>query len=106
MSDITTIKLPNDETLKTRLQKKLQEYKGRVDPYVAPELRQHELFKTEVLSTLLENGEVNVQELSDKWVDNFGNSFNAHAFTDAANVINAYVTGDLDKVNGGTGLPE
>ena len=105
MSD-TIIKLPNDETLKTRLQKKLEEYRGRMDPYLAPELQQHKLFSVKILEALLKDSEVNVQKLGDEWVEIFERQFDVHAFSNAAGVINAYVTDNLTHVSGGTGLPE
>ena len=98
------IVLPENETHKTQLRRKLEEYKGRVKPFRAPELQMDTIYKMTVLERLLRDGQVNTWELSREIAKTYGSDFDGHAFNNACGVIEDYCETGGQNTNGGTGL--
>jgi hypothetical protein len=115
--ETTEIVLPEDRNLVRRLELKLREYRNRASQHRSEALRQgknivytppEETFmwdteyKIKVLSVLLRNKRVTLEEL-ERQVQGEGRlPFLRRAFQ----VIKAYAEGRLEDVQGGTGLPE
>ena len=103
------IKLPDDPTRRKQLEKKLEEYKGRLDSFQHPELQMrlhpHSKCKELVLQKLLQDSEVNTPQYSLELAQEFGDAFDVEEFADACGVINDYCETGGQRNNGGTGLP-
>ena len=112
MSEEYKIVLPKDEVLKGKLERKLEEYKGRLekldDGYKHPELIRRcnidSEYKIAVLERLLADGEVNTHAVSLELHKKYG-IIDIEAFNNAAGVIEDYcMTGGIKNTYGGTGL--
>ena len=99
-----TIALPTDEARKQQLQDKLEEYRGRMDPYRAPEMQMGTICKIAVLEQLLRDGEVNTFELSLEMSKKYGSGFDHNAFNNACGVVEDYCKTGGQNVSRGTGL--
>lgn len=99
------ISLPNDETRRKQLQKKLEEYRRRMQPYRAPELQMENICKIAVLEKLLQNGQVNAWDFSREMAREYGPGFNTNDFSLACTVIDDYCKTGGANLRGGTGLP-
>lgn len=99
------ISLPNDETRREQVQKKLKEYRGRMQPYRAPELQMENICKIAVLERLLRDGQVNTWDFSRKLAEEYGSGFNSNDFSLACAVIDDYCKTGGANLRGGTGLP-
>ena len=82
---------------------KLEEYKGRLDKFKAPEAQFDAIYKIAIAEKLLEKGEVNTFDLSRELADKYG-SVNANLFDNACKVIEDYIKTGGRNVHGGTGL--
>ncbi|MEK7136762.1 MAG: hypothetical protein AAB853_00595 [Patescibacteria group bacterium] len=95
-----------------RLKSKLEEYKSRLaaaweeKAYAAPESVNFASirYKIAVLSTLLADGRVETFPLSQKLSER-DLQFYPEPFNNACDVISSYVSGDVQNITGGTGLP-
>lgn len=98
--------LPEDETRKWQLREKLKEYKGRFDPYRAPELQMGTICKITVLEQLLRDDRVDTWELCLEMAQTYGSSFDSYKFNVACGVIDDYCKTGGKNAQGGTGLPD
>lgn len=97
--------LPDDEMRKKQLQKKLEEYEKRKDPFKHPGLQMSNICKIEVLSRLLKDGRVITFDLANEMFDRYGSYFDIDSFNVACGVIKDYCETGGKVVSGGTGLP-
>ena len=107
------IAIPADPTRKEQLQKKLEEYWERLDLPRYASYRTSTLMKIEILSRMLEEGEIFtdglLEELKKKYAGSteFGHEIATELiFADACVVINDYCTTGGVNILGGTGLPK
>lgn len=98
--------LPEDEARKQQLQRKLEEYKGRFDPYRTPELQMGTICKATILERLLRDTMVNTWELCLEMMGTYGSGFDSYKFDVACGVINDYCKTGGKHAVGGTGLPD
>ena len=98
------IVLPSDLKRREQLERKLLEYKGRLDPYKAPELQMNTICKIVVLERLLKEGKINTEHLQEEMVKTYGSGFSEGAFLNACNVIEDYCLTGGTNTQGGTGL--
>jgi len=96
------IVLPSEK--REQLEKKLLEYKERLDPYKAPELQMDTLCKIEVLKRLLKEGTINAEDLKKEMAQTYGSGFSEGTFLNACNVIEDYCLTGGANMKGGTGL--
>jgi hypothetical protein len=85
------------------LERKLQEYKGRLDPYIPPEHQLDTIYKIAVLEPLVETGTVRQTEVREALQAKYGFVVDM-AFSNAWGVIVDYVETGGRKLHGGTGL--
>ena len=97
--EISEIILPNDADIKRRLEAKLEEYRGRVQPSKYKSL---DYYKMAILERLLTEGRVSRKVLRNELDSQF--DFIGYYFQDAFGVIWAYANDRLDIIHGGTGL--
>jgi len=97
--------LPEDKARVEQLQKKLEEYKGRFNPYGAPESQMDTICKTTVLKRLLRDSVVDTFQLYLEMKETYGSGFDAHKFNVACGVIDNYCKMGGEGIIGGTGLP-
>ena len=105
------ITLPSDEIIKGKLEKKLEEYKKRVEeikfqnPCTYPALIQSttSAYKAEIVERLLKEGHVDTWQLS-KELNEKHNYFDVRNFENAAAVISDYCKTGGKNVRGGTGF--
>jgi Zn-dependent M16 (insulinase) family peptidase len=95
--NISYIEKPTDEELLAKLERKLEEYKARTDDPDAS-------YKIAVLETLLSGGLVDFNTLEAELFSKNKENFDSRKYYDAFMIIRSYVTGNLSKVHGGTGL--
>jgi len=95
--NISYIEKPTDEELLAKLERKLEEYKARTDDADA-------VYKIAVLETLLSGGLVDFNTLEAELFSENKENFDSRKYYDAFMIIRSYVTGNSDKVHGGTGL--
>ncbi|OGZ20805.1 MAG: hypothetical protein A2654_00235 [Candidatus Nealsonbacteria bacterium RIFCSPHIGHO2_01_FULL_43_31] len=98
------IVLTEDATRKKQLENKLKEYKGRMDPYRAPEMQMGTICKIAVLERLLRDGQVNVWDLSVEMAKTYGSGFGTREFNVACAVMEDYCKTGGKNLSGGTGL--
>lgn len=96
--------LPEDEARKEKLRRKLEEYKGRLDGFRAPELQMDTICKIAVLGKILKDGEVNTWDLSRELSARYGSSYDPYAFNVACDVVEDYIKIGGVNLRGGTGL--
>lgn len=120
MTEIFTLVLPtNDPNLKPRLQGKLKQYNlrkiGEGDAWFGLEdadaHKDHAdyrdaFYKHFLLARVLLGAPVNVAQTKAQLSTKYGTSFNGEQFDNAVGVIDSYVTGKLELLQQGTGLPE
>lgn len=95
-----TIILPTNSDRVKQLQQKLAEYRGRVDPFRAPETQQDAVCKAAILGTLLEHSTIRFVDLLDTVTKNCS-GIETHAFLNAWEVIDDYVGTGGKHVHGG-----
>ena len=98
------IELPDDETHKQQLRDKLEEYRGRLRPYRAPELQMSTICKIAVVERLLKDGRVVTWDLSRELATTYGSGFDGNDFRSACGVIEDYCKTGGQNLRGGTGL--
>ncbi len=74
-----------------KLEAKLQEYNGRLQPYQAPEIQFDTICKIAISKALVETGEADLLEIQQELKNKYGNSFDNEAFSNAWAVIKDYV---------------
>lgn len=96
---------PRDAARLVQLCKKLDDYEGRMDPYLAPELQMDTICKKEVLGRLLAAGIIDTEYLQTNLEACYGPEVRHH-FANAVAVIEDYVLTGGAQTFGGTGLPK
>lgn len=104
MSTLPTITLPDDHPRKEQLERKLEEYRGRLKPSESPESQMLTICQISILEKLLGNNEVITSDLSQELIKEYGELFNLTLFNNACNVIIDYCNTGGQNVWGGTGL--
>ncbi len=118
MTEGPKIVLPEDARLKAKLERKLEEYRGRMskikeegdNKFKHPELLfqingsyRGACYKASILERLLETGEVNTWDISKELATEYG-TFDVQRFNNAAGVIDDYCTTGGKNCSGGTGF--
>lgn len=85
------------------LERKLAEYRSRLNEFGAPETQFDTIYKIAVVERLVETGEVDTQNLSRELVAKYG-TFDTASFNNACGVIADYIKTGGKNVAGGTGL--
>lgn len=98
------ISLPSDEARRKQLQKKLEEYRGRMQPYHAPELQMENICKIAVLERLLRDGQVNAWDFSRELAEEYDSGFDSNDFSLACAIIDDYCKTGGANLRGETGL--
>lgn len=93
--------LTTDPDRKAKLERKLKEYKGRYF-YQAPWICPLDTYKLSLLDRLLKRQALDAYEAEREFAKNSWHQ--PDAFHEAIAIINAYNTGDLGSLRGGTGL--
>lgn len=100
---------PHEQILLTEnreiLAQKLEEYKKREEPYLAPELQFDTLYKIAVLEPLIQDGVVNFQDVVQKITEKYG-GIDERCLANAWGVIEDYSRTGGAHTTGGTGLPK
>lgn len=104
MEESPVIIFPKDETRQQQLRDKLIEYRGRIDPYLAPERQMDTIYKIAILERLLHDGRVNIRELSRTMAKTHGSNFDVNLFNNACGVIEDYCKTGGKNLHSGTGL--
>ena len=104
MSQAELIALPNDPLLVAQLNRKLQRYQGRLR-FLPPqsEILWDTKFKIEILRQVLSKTQVRYSEVLES-IRREAANFSLGDFNQAWAVIEAYTSGGLDTLEGGTGL--
>ena len=87
-----------------QLKLKLVEYQNRLDGCKPPEAQMDTICKIAVLSRLIENGKVDIQELMAEMEKTYGSGFSKGYFLRACAVIEDYCLTSGANLHGGTGL--
>ncbi|KKQ51618.1 MAG: hypothetical protein US70_C0015G0014 [Parcubacteria group bacterium GW2011_GWD2_38_11] len=95
------ITLPNDQARIEQLRKRLYEYRERINEHGRTSTRHKEF----ILTHLLENITINMLQLREIMIGEFGCSFSQEEFENACEVIEDYCATGGYHVEGGTGLP-
>ena len=105
MAEKSPILVLPDKVRVEQLEKKLEAYKGILDPWCPPELQMDTIYKITVLERLLRDGEVNAWELCLEMIDTYGSGLDVYKFNVACGVIDNYCKTGGKGNTGGTGLP-
>lgn len=97
--------LPEDKVRVEQLERKLEEYKGRFNPYGAPESQMGAICKISVLERLLRDAVVDTFQLYLEMQKVYGSGFDVYRFNIACGVIDNYCKTGGEGNKGGTGLP-
>ncbi|HCU70543.1 MAG TPA: hypothetical protein DIC35_02170 [Candidatus Moranbacteria bacterium] len=101
---LPTITLPDNHPRRQMLERKLEEYRGRLDPSKPPAFHMATICRIAILEALLRDNGVDAQVLSEVLTETYRESFDIKAFNTACNVIIDYCNTGGQNVWGGTGL--
>jgi hypothetical protein len=104
MSTSPTITLQGNHPRKEQLERKLMEYRERLEPLKPPAPQMDTICKIAVLEALLSDNRLNTHDLSQELFQKYGKLFDLKIFDVACSVIIDYCDTGGQNVWGGTGL--
>lgn len=108
MVNSPVIRLPEGPERVAQLQRKLEEYKGRLNPMQHPDLQvlsdPDTTHKIAVLEALLRDKQVVTHDLCRELANKWGQRFDGYSFNNACAVIDDYCQTGGEHAVGGTGL--